>query len=959
MAPTAPTFNAIGTSGTVMMVAGHHIINNYHTCTTAENNLQKKREIHKWMKAPDTSPSYNAARKKHQPGTGSWFLDGSKFSQWKERAGSVLWLRGGPGCGKTILSSSVIKNVMEFCQLKPASRGYAYFFFDGTKAQSESLNYESLTRSLITQLSDRCGDNIPDALVDMYHKCDSGHRQPLESQLEGTLSKIMETFDSTYIVIDSLDECVEKTDLLKWIQSVALGSSGKLHLMLASRPEAQIEQSLTSLYNLQKVSVGDRSTVDDINAYLDARLQAPDMSQWNECEKRMIKTALSAGSNGMFRWVYLQLDAVNKCKNKKELKKQLNTLPRGLDETYAQIFERSECPDYLQQLLQWLVFSKRPLAMAELAEVLAFDFTGDVPIYDPDMRCNTSAVIWRICNGLVTEFEGTAKLAHFSVKEYLIARIESEAQAQHRTSEQFSHCVITQGCLAQLVHFDGPSVLDWERPRPIVLDHIRSSFPLARYAAMNWVSHFHSCGTAATQCPRLSKLLLQLFKLPSMTWSHALLSWVRLQNLAIDTDAISSYDSTVMGRSLKSFCTSRHLPLDVSPLYYACFSGSFLAVQHLVSNGADVDKAGREASTRPLLVASQESHVEIVRLLLVKGANVDVKGGNYGTALQTASRQGHLTLAKLLLDKGSNPNIEGGRDGPALQVAIVAGHLELAKLLLEHGAAVNIVGGSHGTALIAASRRGQLELVEMLLDKGANANIIGGTCGTALQAAIGAGHLELAELLLDRGADCNVEGGDYGSALHVAITKGYFELAKLLLEKGANANTKGGNCGTALQAAITAGHLELATLLLDKGADCNVQGGYYGTALQAASRHGHLEFVKLLLHKGARVNAAGGHYGTALQVAIAKDHLNLATLLLDNGADVNIRGGLYGTALQAAAAGGQLEFAKLLLDKGANVNDEGGCHGTALQAACASGHFELAKLLLKRGVVRRRCWETR
>ena len=57
--------------------------------------LPLENAIHAWMKAPDTSPSYNAARKKHQSGTGSWFLEGSRFSEWKERPGSVLWLCGG------------------------------------------------------------------------------------------------------------------------------------------------------------------------------------------------------------------------------------------------------------------------------------------------------------------------------------------------------------------------------------------------------------------------------------------------------------------------------------------------------------------------------------------------------------------------------------------------------------------------------------------------------------------------------------------------------------------------------------------------------------------------------------------------------------------------------------------------------------------------------------------------
>ena len=101
----------------------------------------------------------------------------------------------------------------------------------------------------------------------------------------------------------------------------------------------------------------------------------------------------------------LQLDAVKQCKNRRELKKQLNSLPKDLDEAYAQIFEKSGCPDDLQKLLQWLVFAERPLTVTELAEVLAVDFTT-VPFYDPDLRCKKPTIIWSICNGLVTELKG-------------------------------------------------------------------------------------------------------------------------------------------------------------------------------------------------------------------------------------------------------------------------------------------------------------------------------------------------------------------------------------------------------------------------------------------------------------------------------------------------------------------------------------------------------------------------
>ncbi|KAF7972857.1 hypothetical protein HWV62_16892 [Athelia sp. TMB] len=841
-------------------------------------------------------------------------------------------------------ASSVIENIVEFCEQKPTSRGYAYFFFDGTRAQTETLTYESLLRSVISQLSDRCGDNIPNVLLELYNKCDGGHRQPTETQLEDTLARILGTFGSTYIIIDSLDECAEKADLLRWIESMTSQNPRNLHLMLTSRPEADIEQGLASLRHLKKVTVGDGSTEDDIAAYLDARLKAPDMNKWDQAEKQMIKASL-------FRWVGLQVDAISKCRSKQALKEQLNSLPKGLDATYTQIFERSECPDYLERLLQWILFSKRQLTVEELAEVLAVDInSGDVPFYNPDMRCQTPAVIWTICNGLVTEFKGTVKLAHFSVKEYLIVRIRPEAEAQSSTSEQLSHSVIAQDCLAQLLHFDEPSVLDWGKSHSLALDYIGSLFPLAQYAAMNWVSHFQSSASAPAHCLLLQNLLLRLFKSPPDTWSHALLCWVRLQNLVIRANAHSHllYEDTVWGRTVRSFREANDLPLDVPPLYYACFSGSFHAVQHLINNGADVNKAGQESSTRPILLACAEGHLEIARLLLDGGANFNAEGGWYHTALQVAIARGHLELANLLLDKGADVSLGGGYYGSALQAASARGYFELAKLLLDKGVNVNLEGGYDGSALQAASADGHLELVKLLLDKGAHVNVEGGVNGSALQAASAGGHLELAKLLLDKGSNVNVGGGSYGSALQAASAGGHLELAKLLLGKGSDVNVGGGRYASALQTASQLGHLELAKLLLDKGAHVNVEEGRHSSALYVASTGGHLELAKLLLDKGANVNLEGEH-GCALQAASAKGHLELAKLLLDKGANANVEGGQYGSALQAASAGGHLELAKLLLDKGANTNVEVGQYGSALQAASRFGHLELAKLLLDRG----------
>ena len=138
---------------------------------------------------------------------------------------------------------------------------------------------------------------MPTALVKLYEACDGGHRRPPQTQLETTLAQILETFENTYIIIDSLDECVKKDDLLKWIRSVTSETSRNLHLMFTSRPEPEVEHGFMALSNLQKVSIREEATAHDIGAYLDVWLAG--MDKWDETDKQAIKKALSGGSDGM------------------------------------------------------------------------------------------------------------------------------------------------------------------------------------------------------------------------------------------------------------------------------------------------------------------------------------------------------------------------------------------------------------------------------------------------------------------------------------------------------------------------------------------------------------------------------------------------------------------------------------------------------------------------------------
>ncbi|KAL7894282.1 ankyrin repeat-containing domain protein, partial [Trichoderma sp. TUCIM 5745] len=465
-------------------------------------------------------------------------------------------------------------------------------------------------------------------------------------------------------------------------------------------------------------------------------------------------------------------------------------------------------------------------------------------------------------------------------------------------------------------------------------------------------------------------------------------------------------------------------------LHVACYKGMPETVRLLLDSGADVNAAGGQFGT-PLQAAvipdwtsfhddeekntpgrekERELILEIVELLLKRGAKINQRGGEFDSALQAAcaNRYVDMKLFRLLLDHGADINAEGGCLGTILAAACNNPKigLEGARLLLDRGVDVNVNKGEFGTALMAACCSGQFELVRLLVDRGADVNAKTGNHATALIAACCSGQLELLRLLIDRGADVNAKTTQGQTALIIACSRESNEstrsMVELLLEKGAevNAESEIGNTPLTLACIRRDGDVELVELLLENGA--NISHGDYaawhgvtrklpalpmlellynrvidinhvhpehGTVLNAIINDWCLDDgseldprIRWLLDHGANINTMGGRYGFPLQTACAvtpyqwniKD-INGSSIktkfLLEHcpDIDINAQGGEFGSALQAAAFTGQTGSIKLLLDKKANVNATSGKYRSALNAAIISGYWDIVEILLQAG----------
>ena len=206
-----------------------------------------------------------------------------------------------------------------------------------------------------------------------------------------------------------------------------------------------------------------------------------------------------------FRWVACQLDALRKCAKLSELRHTLNSLPKTLDDTYERILLGIDesWRDDVYRVLQWLCFALRDITLSEVVDALAVT-SVDGPRFDPDERYADPRDILTRCSSLVTATYGDVlRLAHFSVKEYLVSdHLRSGRARLYAIIESNAHETIAQTCLAYLLHFKTVNLPD---------DLTIPNYPLAEYAASHWLKHIQP--QTLTMSDVLLALIQELFEI--------------------------------------------------------------------------------------------------------------------------------------------------------------------------------------------------------------------------------------------------------------------------------------------------------------------------------------------------------------------------------------------------------------------------------------------------------------
>ena len=448
------------------------------------------------------------------------------------------------------------------------------------------------------------------------------------------------------------------------------------------------------------------------------------------------------------------------------IQKALNDLPTTLDETYERALQGilKEKRQHAHHLFQCLVIAIRPLSVEELAEIFAIELDSQTgPHLNEGWRPeNPADAVLSTCSTLISviENEGSkfVQFSHFSVREFLTSdhlRTSEIGSIRHyHIPLDTAHTILARACLTVLLQLDE----DVDRMR-------LEAFPLALYAAQHWVDHAKYEDVAS----RCQDAMERLFN-PSRPY---LAAWIWMHD--VDSDRVGETIHALEERPTRPEATA---------LYYAVLCGFSGLANYLIDTHAENVHAKCGNHGTLLHAASYKGHLDVVRLLLAHGVDVNTTT-NEITPLCSAYDGEHLDVMRLLLEHGADVDVYYDDAGLLVHEASFSGRADVVHLLLQHNADVNARNGRNSTPLHHASMMGQARVVQILLEHGAVVNAQGNDHSTPLYRASENGHHEVVQVLLGHGADVHIRGEDGWTPFQVATWNGFVNIAQLLLERGA------------------------------------------------------------------------------------------------------------------------------------------------------------------------------
>ncbi|KAH6970626.1 hypothetical protein BKA56DRAFT_596676 [Ilyonectria sp. MPI-CAGE-AT-0026] len=559
-----------------------------------------KEDLKKWLNRPVDQEIYEAleaADGVRLDGTAEWIFSEPEFLSWKSQRAiadddgfqNVLWVKGNPGTGKTVLASSVLKFFQDTHIEDETAMPVSYFFLYKYEVTRNPRTAWSL---MLSYILDHFSDDKDVLNAFSFAKNGSGNTYALVAELVGLFQMVAYRLPRLILLLDGLDESNDPKEVAASVASVLRGTEAKA--ILFSRPNVEVLQAHTRL-SLRHIDVARAKVDSDVHRILQTNL---DQFMPGElpayCPMSWIVSHLVDCANGMMLWARLMIDYLRQLEDADARFEAITTVTRHEDlvKMYIRILQLISKKlqverNMAKRVFLYLAYSNRHLDASELREATLYwrkpsmspGVRGDISPTVSESEWFHSAVLVR-CASLVERRGLGYGFVHQSALEFFWTGLDSNnPECQDPDIAQFlvrpaeGHIQIAADCLTYLTTRLPSAPLSGDMKVTIERQRIQDCLPFAAYTAVSWPSHLKSgmeavARTSRSNQPHLLKPLLEILETLSMFASNklAIMTWIELQYTVSDDiqhldgieDWCTAFDSTVRNppRELKDIPTT-------------------------------------------------------------------------------------------------------------------------------------------------------------------------------------------------------------------------------------------------------------------------------------------------------------------------------------------------------------------------------------------------------------------